>query len=290
MTQNYNLIISEFCITDDFTQTVEIKKLVNVKRLRKHKLAISEIIYIARKFYTSGYQTFKDFYTKFVTVFWRQWFPNLPSYNRFNELMRRYVPAIETQFLQWLMGKLRTESSVAIVDSSKLQICHMLRKKRAKKSLLKRSARIGKNLAGFYFGFKLHFLMDMHGQPLNFRVTAANVDDRRALRTMLDGFRGTVVGDKGYLSAQLSKDLAKSGIRLLTRVKSNAKQILPCTAHDRYLLQSRSFIETVFSKLKLGFNLEHSRHRSISGFMTHIFLCISSYYFDQFSHLANISP
>ena len=55
--------------------------------MRNFYLCESEIMIIVIEYQMSGYRTFKWFYLNHVRVFWREAFPNLPSYNRFVEMM-----------------------------------------------------------------------------------------------------------------------------------------------------------------------------------------------------------
>ena len=58
---------------------------------------------------------------------------------------------------------------------------------------------------------------------------------------------------------------------------------------DKFLLRQRGIIETVFGILKEDFNLEHSRHRSIQGFLSNIFTVISAYAFRPRKPALNLS-
>jgi hypothetical protein len=64
-------------------------------------------------FQMSGYRTFKHFYLKHVSVYWRQLFPGLPSYNRFVELMAEVLNPLAA-FMQSRCGK---SKGIAFVDS-----------------------------------------------------------------------------------------------------------------------------------------------------------------------------
>jgi hypothetical protein len=64
-------------------------------------------------FQMSGYRTFKHFYLKHVSVYWRQLFPSLPSYNRFVELMAEVLNPLAA-FIQSRCGK---SKGIAFIDS-----------------------------------------------------------------------------------------------------------------------------------------------------------------------------
>ncbi len=51
-----------------------------------------------------GYRNFKTFYTAFLQQYWRHYFPNLPGYTRFVELISRSIFPL-TLFTQLKYGK-----------------------------------------------------------------------------------------------------------------------------------------------------------------------------------------
>jgi len=85
-------IIRLFCEIDDFCKVFEPQRQRRLlaaglrQRRRATTPALSEVMTMAIAFHQSGYRTFKDFYTRYVTLHWRWAFPCLVSYNRFVEL------------------------------------------------------------------------------------------------------------------------------------------------------------------------------------------------------------
>lgn len=86
-------ILLLFCDVDDFCQCLEpeFKKHLladgPLSRIRSSSMRLSEVMTITIYFHLSGYRTFKDFYTRYVTKHSRSAFPQLVSYNRLAELM-----------------------------------------------------------------------------------------------------------------------------------------------------------------------------------------------------------
>ena len=97
-----NQIISIFCEVDDFCK--ELNKHVengllenkNKKPSRgpKHILSESEVVTIMILFQLSKFRNCKAFYTTFLTTYWKSYFPKLPSYNRFTELIKSSIMAL----------------------------------------------------------------------------------------------------------------------------------------------------------------------------------------------------
>jgi len=104
---------------------------------------------------------------------------------------------------------------------------------------------------GWFYGFKLHLVINDRGEILNFAITQANVDDREPLKneSFLKPIFGKLFGDKEYISEKLAKILSGKGIQLVTSVINNMKNRL-MTMTDKILLRKRSVIETVNDELK----------------------------------------
>ncbi len=114
----------------------------------------------------------------------------------------------------------------------------------------------------WFFGFKLHLVINERGELLNAILTPGNVDDRQPVSQLLQRLFGKVFGDRGYVSQKLALQLWHDwGIQLITKLKRNMKNRL-MTLADRLLLRRRAIIESVIDQLKNISQIEHSRHRS----------------------------
>ena len=244
-----------FCDADDFCQHFiaewEKNQLENghIKRQRKRSLSTSEIITIIVSYHQSGYKTFKWFYERHVCQRLRDAFPGLVSYNRFIEFLPSILMPL-TAFMQSLCAK---GNGIAFIDSTPLRVCQNLRIPRHK--TFRAEAGRGKSSTGWFYGFKLHLLIDDCGSILSFRITRGNVDDRKPVPDMLKNFIGKVFGDRGYISKKLTDLLATDDIELFTTLKKNMKPKV-LAAFDKLLLRQRSIIETVNDQLKNIFDLE----------------------------------
>ena len=89
---------------------------------------------------------------------------------------------------------------------------------------------------------------------------------------------GKLFGDKGYISKIVSDMLFGNGIQLITAVKRNMKS-KALSNEEKLMLRKRSVIETVNDELKNICQIEHTRHRSISGFLLNIISAIAAYSF-----------
>jgi hypothetical protein len=71
---------------------------------------------------------------------------------------------------------------------------------------------------------------------------------------------------KGYINKALADLLFDDGIQLITAVKRNMKQ-KALSNEEKLLLRKRSVIKIVKDELKNIYQVKHTRHRSIAGFL-----------------------
>jgi len=221
-------------------------------------------------FHQSSYRTFKCFYLKHVIPLWKPLFPGLVSYNRFVELMPRAIFPL-LLFLTRLLGKC---TGLSFVDAMAIAVCHNKRIKSHK--VFKDIAKRGKTSMGWFYGFKLHIVINECGELLAWTVTPGNVDDRKPVRMLSKNIFGKLYGDKGYISQDLFKDLFERGIELVTKVKKNMKNVL-ITEFDKLMLRKRALIESVNDQLQNISQIEHTRHRSMPNFMVNILGALIAY-------------
>lgn len=258
-----------FVEIDDFMKEYEPmmqKKLIcnnTVKRQRDTKLSLSEIMTIVVYFHISGYRTFKDYYIKHISTVHKQTFPDLISYNRFVELMPRVLLPLSIFMKTQRRGK---STGITFIDSTTIDVCHNRRIHQHK--VFKGIAQRGKSSTGWFYGFKLHLLVNEFGEIVNFAFTPGNTDDRNEelMKKLTKDISGKLIGDKGYLSKKLFDLLWKNGIQLITKIKKNMKnKLIPLL--DKFLLRKRALIESINDQLKNISQLEHSRHRSPANAM-----------------------
>jgi len=129
---------------------------------------------------------------------------------------------------------------------------------------------------GWFFGFKLHLVINDKGEPMVFTLTAGNVDDRKPVPDLVKFLEGKLFGDKGYISQALFEKLYQQGLQLVTRLKSNMQnKLMPFI--DKLLLRKRALIEAVNDQLKNISQVEYTRHRSIWNFMANILGALVAY-------------
>ena len=240
------------------------------QRLRASRLGESEIMTILILFHQSHYRTFKAFYTEYLSRHLCAAFPHLVSYKRFVALMKQVGIPLWV-YLRLSMGVC---TGISFVDSTSLTVCH--NRRIARHRVFDGWAERGKTTMGWFFGFKLHLVVNDQGELIALQLTPGNVDDRRPLPNLFKQISGKVFGDKGYLSQDLKEKLHDQGIDLITAIRQNMKPQL-MALQDKLLLQRRFIIETIIGQLKLGCQIDHSRHRSVDNFMVNLFAGLIAY-------------
>ena len=242
-----------------------------------HHVQSSEIMTILILFHSSSFRNLKHFYL-FVRTHMQKDFPHTVSYNRFVELQRKVCIPLAIFLKTKSLGQC---TGISFIDSTPIRSCHIKREKQHK--TFKEFARKGKSTLGWFYGFKLHLIINDKGELLDFLLTPGNVDDRAPLKHMSFHKRifGKLFGDRGYISKDLFEQLFIDGVHLVTRLKKGMKNAL-MLQHDKIMLRKRSLIETVNDQLKNVCQIEHTRHRCFPNFIINLLSALAAFsFFDK---------
>ena len=256
------------------------------RRNRPGRLSDSEMMAIFVLFQYGQFTNFKHFYTRYVQVHLSDLFPELVSYERFNARQERILMPLLV-FLKY--RGLGTSRGINYIDSTLLRVCHIKREKQHR--VFDGLAKKGKSTMGWFFGFKLHLIINDRGELLAFYLSEGNVDDSNidVMTAMTRDIFGKPFGDKGYISKALAELLFQDGVQLITKVRKNMKkQNLSDT--DAILLRKRALVGSVNDELKNICKLEHTRHRSEKGFLVNVAGALVAYCFLPKKPSLNITP
>ncbi|PIG91029.1 IS982 family transposase [Gloeocapsopsis sp. IPPAS B-1203] len=265
-----------FCHVDDFCQGFEAqwhKKLLNQGQIKRHRaksLCLSEMMTILIAFDQNQSRNFKFFYLNQVKQYWSNAFPGLPSYQRFIE----WIPSTLIPLCAYLKHCFGTCTGISFIDSTSLKVCHNRRISRHK--VFEGLAARGKTSVDWFYGFKLHIVVNEFGQLLNVTLTPGNIDDRQPVTALLSQLRGKIFADRGYVSQKLTAQLLQFGIQFLAKPRRNMNNKL-MRLHDKLLSRKRSLIETINDQLKNISQIEHSRHRSPVNFCVNVLCGLIAY-------------
>jgi hypothetical protein len=268
-------ITTLYCCLDDFCKAFadwEAHRLIPSAQTRQRpgKLSRAEMLFIMVLFHLSPYKNFKTFSLYGIGCQHRACFRDLPHYDRFVSLMPRlFVPLMV--LLHSLSGE---ESGVYFADSSKLAVCHNCRIGRHR--VFDGLAARGKTSTGWFFGLKLHVVINHKGQIMALKITPGNTADSTVLDEISQHLRGKLYADKGYISRAVFTKLWQRGLHLITGIRRNMRNHLMLLG-DTIMLRKRFVIETVLDILKSEMGLEHTRHRSPVNAMVHILSCLVAY-------------
>lgn len=269
-------LLELFCDVDDFCQGYEAlsdgRQLPSGsgRRGRKPTLALSEVLTIVIHFHQSHYRDFKAYYTQHVQAHLRAEFPALVSYSRFVDLL----PTTVEPLLAYLNSRFGAMQGIAFLDSTPLAVCHPKRIPRHK--VFAGIAARGKSSMGWFFGFKLHLVVNDQGELLRVHLTPGNTDDRVPVPLMTQGLAGKLFADKGYISQPLFELLFERGLQLITPLRRNmTNRLIPWL--DKLLLRKRALIETINDQLKNICQIEHTRHRSPTNFVVNLLAALIAY-------------
>lgn len=280
--------MDDFCI--EFASQLENRPLLEDssanRRNRKGKLSDSEMMSIYLLFHFGQFTNFKHFYNQYVCRHLTDLFPCLTSYERFNARQDRILLPLMLYLKYRGLGK---SGGINYIDSTLLRVCHAKREKQHR--VFKGIAAKGKSTMGWFFGFKLHLIINDKGELLSFYLTKGNVDDRdiELMTAMIKEVFGKLFGDKGYISKALAELLFQDGIQLITKVRKNMKE-QNLSDIDAILLRKRALVESVNDELKNICKIEHTRHRSVKGFLVNLIAGLTAYCFFPKKPSLNITP
>jgi hypothetical protein len=268
-------ITALFVIIDDFCkiyQDLESKKLLGFEKQRHREgyLSLSEALFIEIYYHFSGFMNFKKYYDNAILGRYKNCFKKIPSYERFIHLRQRLLLPL-AMMLHCLKGQ---KTGHYYIDSTSLKVCHNKRISRHK--VFAAVASRGKTSMGWFFGLKLHSVINDLGEIMAVKITSGHIDDRNPVCGLIKNLSGKLFGDKGYLSKKLFQSLYIKGLRLITGIRSNMKNYL-MPFLDKIHLRKRFKIENIFGILKNHMDLEHSIHRSVTSSFVHILSTLTAF-------------
>jgi len=272
-------LIELFIALDDFCLALyqwQSKQAVGPQAAtNKPVMSDSELLTVLVFYHFSGYKCFEYYYHELLEKELHSYFPQQVSYERFVALIPRILPGLYV-FLKWRTC-LSQRTGTYFIDSKKLPVCDNHRIYQNKVFL--QVATRGKSSTGWFFGFKLHLVINEYGEVVNFLFTPANVADnnQQVLQHQLQGLQGNCYGDRGYLSS-LFEQFYQQGLQLITKIRSKMKNKL-VRLEDKLKLRKRALIESVNDILMSVFDLEHTRHRSPKNAYAHMLAALIAYCF-----------
>jgi hypothetical protein len=275
-------LVEIFCEIDDFCKRFYAELASrsigdeSQKRGPDAGLCESEIMTIIIILHGSQYKNLKSFYNSPFGEVLRKYFPGMPCYERFVAIQKR-VTAPLVAFMAHRFGR---KTGIYYIDSTSLPVCHNKRINRHK--TFKGIAERGKTSMAWFFGFKLHLVVNHLNEIVAAKLTAGNVADINPVEELTATLKGKLFGDKGYIGKKLVESLMQRGLALMTRVRKNMKT-LPMAMEDKMLLNKRNMVETIIGNIKEFSSLNVPKHRSIPNAFLHILAAVTAYQINPIS-------
>ena len=202
-------------------------------------------------------------------------FQCLPERSRFNRRRRNLSTASEV--LRRALTVYFPKTDVFLVDSFPIPICDRNRAEASRSDLkwadasgtLATYGHCATKSLGTFFGFRGHLITTRQGVPVDFAIASAHIDDREVLSVLSQGGRyPMILGDKGYVSEQLHRELLETeNTCLFATRRSHQKQQYP-KDFRKLQVRLRRRIETTLSQLTQQFSVGRVRARTQWGLQT----------------------
>ncbi len=277
-------LIKLYCQIDDFcklffkyfNQKLISEKSSKLRKERKDRLKSSEIMCILILYNNSSYDCFKNYYIEFAKPNLQKYFPNMPCYARFTHIQKiAFMPL--SSFLLEIINK-NEKTGCYYIDSTYIPVCKNQRIRRHK--TFKGLASRGKSTMGWFFGFKLHLLINHKAEVVNMSITKGNGSDLDTVLALAKTLKGKLFGDKGYISKKIKNNLLSQGLELFTKTRKNMKK-QEISNKNRFLLSKRGIVETVIGSIKGFFSIISHRYKTPVNFFMNIISGLIAYDFKQ---------
>lgn len=164
------------------------------------------------------------------------------------------------QLWRSLLGQLRSDPLISVVDSVPMPVCRFARAKRCR--LFQGEAAYGRDslLPGTFYGFRLHLRITWPGLISAFELTPGNAADIAVAPDLLENTFGWALGDRAYWSASWHEAERARGLHVLTPFQTRAKEKSPWPF---WLVIKRRRIEVVIAQLVERFHNKRVRARDL---------------------------
>ncbi|WP_034040609.1 IS982 family transposase [Wocania ichthyoenteri] len=194
---------------------------------------------------------------------------NRSVYNRRRRKLANHIDAIRLK----LATHFNEFEDYFIVDSMPLEVCKLSRSSRSR--ICKEATYVFPDKgycasqSANYYGYKLHAICSVSGIFQSIDLSPASVHDVNYLKDIKAQISNcTLIGDRGYLSAEIQLNLFDTcNIKLNTPMRNNQNNY----KKQPYIFRkSRKRIETLFSQLCDQFMIRRNYAKSFEGFKTRI--------------------
>ena len=218
--------------------------------------------------------------------------PNLISRRQFNA-RRKLTARLAEEIRKDVARAIDGPEDVFCIDSKPVKVCRNARAKRCTMGQDNPDAAPDWGYCAsqglHYYGYKLHVVCGILGVIHSFDMTSESVHDLHFLKDVRWEYHDCMMlGDKGYLCAEIQKNLFEAAnITLEVPYRLNQKNWHPPTwAYKRF----RKRIETIFSQLNDNLMMIRNYAKQSCGLFTRIAGKIAAMTFMQYVNFVNHHP
>ena len=218
--------------------------------------------------------------------------PNLISRRQYND-RRKFTAQLCRLIRERIANEMDGGEDYFCIDSKPVEVCRIARAKRCTMggNDYRKAPSYGycASQGTYYYGYKLHAVCGLSGVIHSFDLTKAGVHDINYLKDVkVDYSNCTVIGDRGYISADVQLDLFETAhIRLEVPYRRNQRDWKP-VFHP--FAKARKRIETLFSQLCDQFMLIRNYAKDTDGLFARIIGKISALTILQYINYKNNKP
>ncbi len=271
-----DILIVTYVLVDDAYQALDECPQPHRKYapLGTPRFSDSEVITVAL-FGEMVFQGDEDKTLHFLRQYHLDLFPHLLDPSRFNRRRRQLLDTMEALRCR-LRDRWRAshpladdEAHLRLVDSAPIPICTYTRAARCQSIPVEgRDEWFGvcSSKKSKFFGARCHMTTTLDHMVDSWLLAPASYEDRKPLLALLEGQHGlALIGDKGYISAEVDEQLWQVDEHLLLALKRKNQKVQWPQGIQKILGRLRHRVETAFSVLATVFALEGPRSRSLSG-------------------------
>lgn len=255
-----DLIITVFCLVDD-----QLKKVLGGRRLRQRgfqpNLTDSEVITMEIVGEFLGHDEDKHIW-QYFKEHWSHFFPAIPDRTNFARQAANLhvIKKMVQEALAETLGAYNDQ--LHIIDGLPMPVCKFARAY---------FSRVFKGAAAYsycatkkerYYGFRGHVVISSLGVITAATFAPANIDERDVCPSLTENLRGLLLGDKGFIRPNLTRDLSLRGLHLQTPVRGNMEENRPVKFLN-WMMSTRRLIETVIGQLSERFQVEKIKARDM---------------------------
>ncbi len=258
-----------YCICEEVTKVLNIKDDIQCKMSTPE---VMTFVFLSAMLFECNYKKTR------LVVSWQRYFKKILSHSQLIRRIHLIPDFVWTIVFEALKTLTRNPScKTFIVDSYPVKTYQTHKSYKAQIFAEKHFHGYNASKKEYFFGIKVHMVIDTEGVPMEFIFTPGNSADISGLKMLSLNLpkNSILLGDKAYNCYELEDQLIEfEEIKLLVRRRDNQNR--QNSFEENKMLRERNFIETVFSSI-ISRMPRHIHARTEKGFCLKIQFFILAY-------------